>query len=125
MGVPFELLSEAPRLPRPVRCPRAQRTLLVALFRSCVPYLPPSTSPQFCAPRLALASLTLTLAVPLPRAGRHNRSAIRSATRRALAIIVSAGFTAPDDGKKLPSTTYRLSRSWVLQFTSSAEVFGS
>src|SRR6516162_10723360 len=38
-----------------------------------------------------------------------------SPTRKALAIIVSAGLTAALDGKKLPSTTYRLSRSCALQ----------
>src|SRR5437867_12749826 len=37
-------------------------------------------------------------------------------------MMVSAGFTAELDGKKLPSTTYRLSRSWALQFTSSTEL---
>jgi len=38
---------------------------------------------------------------------RHhdNLSTRRSPTRKALAMIVSAGFTAPLDGKKLPSTT--------------------
>ena len=40
-------------------------------------------------------------------------------------MMVSAGFTAELDGKKLPSTTYRLSRSWALQFRSSTEAFGS
>jgi len=29
-------------------------------------------------------------------------------------MMVSAGFTAALDGKKLPSTTYRLSTSWAL-----------
>jgi hypothetical protein len=35
------------------------------------------------------------------------------ADRRALAMAVSAGFTAPMLGKKLVSTTYRLSTSWA------------
>ena len=48
-----------------------------------------------------------------------------SPTRSALAIAVSAGFTAPMLGKKLVSTTYRLSSSWALQLTSSTEVAGS
>jgi len=48
-----------------------------------------------------------------------------SPTRIALAIAVRAGFTAPMLGKKLVSTTYRLSSSWVLQLTSSTEVAGS
>ena len=34
-----------------------------------------------------------------------SRSRRWSPTRSALAMIVSAGFTAPLDGKKLPSTT--------------------
>jgi hypothetical protein len=40
-------------------------------------------------------------------------------------MIVSAGFTAPDDGKKLASTTYRFSTSCALQSRSSADVAGS
>jgi NAD(P)-dependent dehydrogenase (short-subunit alcohol dehydrogenase family) len=40
----------------------------------------------------------------------------------ALAMAVRAGFTAPMLGKKLVSTTYRLSSSWALQLTSSTEV---
>src|SRR5262245_54510989 len=48
-----------------------------------------------------------------------------SPTRSALAIAVRAGFTAPMLGKKLVSTTYRLSSSWALQLTSSTEVAGS
>ena len=51
-----------------------------------------------------------------------SRSVRWSPTRSAFAIAVSAGFTALDDGKKLVSTTYRLSRSCALQSTSSAEV---
>ena len=35
----------------------------------------------------------------------HKRASRRSPTRSALAMIVRAGFTAPLDGKKLPSTT--------------------
>ena len=46
-------------------------------------------------------------------------------TRRALAMAVRAGFTAPMLGKKLVSTTYRLSSSWALQLTSSTEAAGS
>src|SRR5215470_6894927 len=65
--------------------------------------------------------------------GRHvlrpGQGAIRcpmtSPTRSALAMAVSAGFTAPMLGKKLVSTTYRLSSSWALQFTSSTEAAGS
>src|SRR5205823_6666145 len=34
-----------------------------------------------------------------------------SPTRSAFAMTVRAGFVAPQDGKKLASTTYRLSRS--------------
>ena len=40
-------------------------------------------------------------------------------------MMVSDGFTAALEGKKLPSTTYRLSRSWALQFASSTESAGS
>ena len=47
-----------------------------------------------------------------------------SPTRMALAIAVSAGFTAPMLGKKLVSTTYRLSSSWALQSVSRTEVAG-
>ncbi len=36
---------------------------------------------------------------------RHSRSLMMSATRSALAMIVSVGFTAPIDGKKLASVT--------------------
>ena len=43
----------------------------------------------------------------------------------ALAIAVRAGFTAPMLGKKLVSTTYRLSSSWALQLTSRTDVAGS
>src|SRR5262249_54937568 len=65
--------------------------------------------------------------------GRHvlrlgqvvSRPVMCSPTRRALAIAVSAGFTAPMLGKKLVSTTYKLSSSWALQLTSSTEVAGS
>ena len=42
----------------------------------------------------------------------------------ACAAIVSAGFTAADEGKKLASTTYRLSWSHALHIGSSAEVAG-
>src|SRR5690349_17922772 len=48
-----------------------------------------------------------------------------SPTRTALAMAVRAGFTAPMLGKKLVSTTYRLSSSWALQLTSSTDVAGS
>ena len=40
-------------------------------------------------------------------------------------MAVSAGFTAPMLGKKLVSTTYRLSSSWALQLTSSTDDAGS
>src|SRR6185436_178663 len=53
------------------------------------------------------------------------RSRRWSPTRMALAIAVRAGFTAPMLGKKLVSTTYRLSSSWALQFTSRTDVAGS
>jgi hypothetical protein len=48
-----------------------------------------------------------------------------SPTRSALAIAVNDGFTAPILGKKLVSTTYRLSSSCALQLTSRTEVFRS
>src|SRR5215510_3569862 len=48
-----------------------------------------------------------------------------SPTRSALAIAVSAGFTAPMLGKKLVSTTYRLSSSCALQSVSRTEEAGS
>src|SRR5439155_11463417 len=53
-----------------------------------------------------------------------SRSIRWSPIRIAFAIAVSAGFTALADGKKLVSTTYRLSRSCALQSTSSADVSG-
>ena len=40
-------------------------------------------------------------------------------------MAVSAGFTAPMLGKKLVSTTYRLSTSCALQLTSRTELAGS
>ena len=40
-------------------------------------------------------------------------------------MIVSPGFTASLEGKKLASTTYGLSTSWALQLTSSADCIGS
>jgi len=48
-----------------------------------------------------------------------------SPTRIAFAIAVSAGFTAPMLGKKLVSTTYRLSTSCALQLTSRTDDAGS
>src|SRR5207247_1964939 len=60
-----------------------------------------------------------------PRELHRKRSRIWSPTRSALAMIVRAGFTAPLEGKKLPSTTYRLSSSCALQLRSSADAFGS
>jgi hypothetical protein len=48
-----------------------------------------------------------------------------SATRSALAMMVSVGFTAVAETKKLESATYTLSKSCSLQSTSSAEVVGS
>src|SRR5204863_8535052 len=59
------------------------------------------------------------------RVGAPSRSIRWSPTRSAFAIAVSAGLTAVDEGKKLVSTTYRLSTSCALQFTSSADVVGS
>src|SRR5207244_4157527 len=68
------------------------------------------------------------------RAGHHGQGSERAhrntsvrrcrPTRKACAAIVSAGFTAADDGKKLASTTYRLSWSHALHIGSSAEVAG-
>ena len=40
-----------------------------------------------------------------PQFQAHRRSLMRSATRMALAMMVSVGFTAPIEGKKLASTT--------------------
>ena len=40
-------------------------------------------------------------------------------------MIVRVGLTAPIDTKKPESTTYRLSSSWALQFTSRTDVDGS
>src|SRR6185369_3478649 len=53
------------------------------------------------------------------------RPVICSPTRIAFAMAVRDGFTAPMLTKKLVSTTYRLSSSCALQFTSSTEVLGS
>jgi hypothetical protein len=39
--------------------------------------------------------------------------------------MVSAGFMAADDGKKLPSTTHRFSMSWLRHHGSSTLVAGS
>jgi len=50
---------------------------------------------------------------------------IWSATRSACAMMVSAGFTAADDGKNDASTTNRFSTSCVRQNGSSTDVFGS
>src|SRR5262245_20402943 len=54
-----------------------------------------------------------------------SRSIRWSPTRSAFAIAVSAGLTELLDGKKLVSTTYRLSSSCALQSRSSADVAGS
>src|SRR5712664_3268311 len=54
-----------------------------------------------------------------------SRSRRWSPTRSAFAMMVSPGFTAPEDGKKLASTTYRLSTSCALQLRSSADASGS
>src|SRR5436190_2862768 len=75
-------------------------------------------------------AITSVALAPFPRraaasSGAPIRSAMWSPTRSAFAIAVSAGFTALDEGKKLVSTTYRLSTSWALQLTSSADVRGS
>ena len=48
-----------------------------------------------------------------------------SPTRSELAIAVSAGFTAPIDGKMLVSTTYRLSSSCARQSVFTTDVAGS
>src|SRR6516165_10844712 len=70
-----------------------------------------------------------SLALPSGAAAASTRASSRSSrwspTRSALAIAVSAGLTAPLEGKKLVSTTYRLSRSWARQLRSSAELDGS
>jgi len=49
---------------------------------------------------------------------------VPSPTRSAFAMMVKAGFTAPIEGRKLPSTRYKLSRSWALQCRSSTDVAG-
>src|SRR6516165_2116091 len=54
-----------------------------------------------------------------------SRSSRWSPTRSALAMMVRVGLTAALDGKKLPSTTYKLSTSCVRQLRSSADVVGS
>ena len=53
------------------------------------------------------------------------RSSKWSPTCRVLAIAVNEGFTAAMLGKKLVSTTYKLSNSCALQLISSTEVAGS
>ena len=53
--------------------------------------------------------------------GKSSRPSRWSPTRSALALAVGDGFTALEYGKKLVSTTSRLSRSWALQLTSGAE----
>src|SRR4029077_4644518 len=53
------------------------------------------------------------------------RSSRWSPTRREFAIAVSAGLTAPIDGKTLVSTTYRLSTSCARQSAFSTDVAGS
>jgi len=40
-------------------------------------------------------------------------------------MMVSVGLTAALDGKKLPSTTYKLSTSCARQLRSSADIVGS
>ena len=60
-----------------------------------------------------------------PQPAQDIRLSRCSPTRIAFAMAVSAGFTAPMLGKKLVSTTYRLSSSWALQLTSSTEADGS
>ena len=59
-----------------------------------------STRPALCYLGMAAAD-----------AGAPMRASRWSPTRMALAIAVSAGFTAPMLGKKLVSTTYRFSTS--------------
>src|SRR3954470_23447469 len=68
----------------------------------------------------AVTSIAVGEATAAPR-----RSIRWSPTRMAFAMAVNAGFTALADGKKLVSTTYRLSTSCARQFTSSADVCGS
>jgi hypothetical protein len=50
---------------------------------------------------------------------------MQSPTRSALAIIVGVGFTAPIDGKKLASVTYKLSIPCALQLRSRTDCLGS
>src|SRR5205085_2606029 len=69
---------------------------------------------------LALPSAAAAVSTRLSR-----RSSRWSPTRNAFAIAVSAGFTALLEGKKLVSTTYRLSTSWARQLMSRAELAGS
>ncbi len=49
---------------------------------------------------------------------------MRSATRKAWAAMVRAGFTAAEDGKNEPSTTYRFGTSWLRQNVSRTEDSG-
>ena len=84
---------------------------------------PGASAIAYCSPDGGAAS-------PVPRVGSMARvsravSSRWSPTRSAFAIAVSAGFTAPMLGKKLVSTTYRLSTSCALQSGSSTEVAGS
>src|SRR4030095_6827282 len=82
------------------------------------PAIPPAHSTGYDAPPAPTGWRSGSVDAP-------SLSAMWSPTRIAFAIAVSAGFTAPMLGKKLVSTTYRLSTSWALQLTSSTDVAGS
>ena len=62
-------------------------------------------SARDAAARAADAALMRSASSRTRRSRAPSRSSRWSPTRSALAMIVSAGFTAPLDGKKLPSTT--------------------
>ena len=57
-----------------------------------------------CHASLISGTLMKTAALEASRHACH-RALIRSATRKALAMMVRVGFTAPMDGKKLASVT--------------------
>jgi hypothetical protein len=54
---------------------------------------------------VAVLAVTSSVSRADARSDQRSRSARWSPTRNALAMIVSAGFTAADEGKKLASTT--------------------
>src|SRR5207244_13594395 len=77
-------------------------------------------------PRSAIPATTQATAIISPSVRRaFIRSSKWSPTRNTLAMIVSPGFTAPLEQKRLASTTERLSSSRALQLRSSALIFGS